>query len=178
MKKDLDKLLDDHPMICYLPKSEEEKTDLSKIAPENKRYVYVVMDSGASLHAADLENHFPGNVLELTDGSRRGESACTANGHKLYNLCKFEVHRSCNGVKVSLGFTNMKVDVPVCSVRTFVRTGNEVEFFEGGGVVRNSENDALLPFVEMGGVYFLQLKIKTPKNSHEPNKSFFVWQGH
>ena len=58
-------------------------------------------------------------------------------------------------MKVTLGFTDMKVDIPVAFVRTFVQSGNEVEFFEGGGLVRNRESGAELPFVEMGGVYFL-----------------------
>ena len=91
-------------------------------------------------------------------------------------------------MSVVLNFTNMKVDVPVASVRTFVRSGNDVEFFEGGGIVRNRENGATLPFIEMGGVYFLQLKIKPPKNSKwademnmdspEPvNKSLFARPG-
>ena len=67
-------------------------------------------------------------------------------------------------MKVQLGFSHMKVDVPVASVRTFVRNGNDVEFFEGGGRVRNRENGAELPFVEMGGVYFLKLRLRTKKN--------------
>ena len=85
----------------------------------------------------------------------------------MYNLGRFDVTGVCNGVKVVLGFTNMKVDVPVASVRTFVKNGNEVEFFEGGGVVRNKENGAQLPFIEMGGVYFLQLKVKLPETSSQ-----------
>ena len=75
------------------------------------------------------------------------------------------MHGSCNGVEVSLGFTHMKVDVPVVSVRALVRNGNDVQFFEGGGKVTNRENGAEIPFVEMGGVYFLKLKIKPPKSA-------------
>ena len=57
----------------------------------------------------------------------------------------------------------MKVHVLVASVRTYARNGNDVEFFQGGGKVRNRENGAELPFVEMGGVYFLKLR----QNSEE-----------
>ena len=72
------------------------------------------------------------------------------------------VNGSCNGVRVSLNFTNMKVDIPVASVRTLVKSGNEVEFFEGGGIVRNRDSGAELPIVEMSGVYFLKLKLRDP----------------
>ena len=135
-EKDLDSLLEEHPMICSLPKDDSKKVDPAKLAPKDKRYVYIMMDSGASLHAADMENHFPAHILHLTEESKRGDFACTANGDKLYNLGRFDVTGVCNGVKVVLGFTHMKVDVPAASVRTFVKNGNEVEFFEGGGVVR------------------------------------------
>ena len=74
------------------------------------------------------------------------------------------VYVICNGVKVTMGLTNMKVDVPVASVRTFVRNGNDVQFYDGGGRVTNRENGAVLPFVEMGGVYFLKLRIKQPNS--------------
>ena len=80
----------------------------------------------------------------------------------LFNLGSFKVHGVSDGVKVTLGFTNMKVDIPVASVRKFVKSGNDVEFFEGGGLVRNRESGAELPFVEMGGVYFLKLRIQQP----------------
>ena len=175
-------------MICSLPKDEKSKVNLSKLTPKDAQYVYIMMDSGASLHAGNLEKHFPGHLLTFTEESKRGDFACTANGDKLYNLGKFAVRGSCNGVSVVLNFTNMKVDVPVASVRTFVRSGNDVEFFEGGGIVRNRENGAKLPFLEMGRVYFLQLQIKPPKNSKwademnmdspEPvNKSLFARPG-
>ena len=161
-EKDLEKLLEDHPTICSLPKDDREKADLASLTPKDKRYVYIMMDSGASLHAADLEAHFPGHILEETDASRRRDYALTANGDKLFNRGSFKVKGVCNGVKVTLGFTNMKVDIPVASVRTFVKSGNDVEFYEGGGMVRNRESGAQLPFIEMGGVYFLKIRIKDP----------------
>ena len=116
---------------------------------------------------ADTENHFPDHMLYQPEEIGRGDFALTANGDKLFNLGGFSVTGVCNGVKVVLGFMNMKVDVPVASVRTFVKNGNEVEFFDGGGVVRNKENGAQLPFIEMGGVYFLQLRVKPPKTSSQ-----------
>ena len=41
------------------------------LKPKDKRFVYIMMDSGASLHAADLEKHFRGHELFQTEESRR-----------------------------------------------------------------------------------------------------------
>ena len=83
---DLDKLLSTHPTICALPSDEEKRVDLTQLAPRDKRYVYIMMDSGASLHAADLEKHFEGHELVVTEESIRGDVAYTANGDNIYNL--------------------------------------------------------------------------------------------
>ena len=170
-EKDLTRLLDSHPTICAQPEDEDEKVNLASLAPRDKRYVYILIDSGASLHAANLDVHFPGHELEETDESRRRDYARTANDDKLFNLGSFKVHGISNGVKVTLGFTNMKVDIPVASVRTFVKSGNDVEIFEGGGLVRNAESGAELPFVEMGGVYFLKLRIEQPHSEYANPKA-------
>lgn len=153
------------PTICALPEDDREKLDLASLARKDKRYVYIMMDSGACLHAAHLEEHVPGHVLAETDASRRGDYTLTANGGKLYHLGSFRVEGVSSGINVSLGFSSMKVDVPVASVRTVVKNGNEVDFFDGGGVVRSKETGAELPFIELGGDDFLKLKIKPPRPS-------------
>ena len=73
-----------------------------------------------------------------------------------------------------MGFTHMRVDVPVASVRAFVRSGNDVQLFDGGGRVTNRENGAKLPIVEMGGVYFLKFMIKSPKPLSPDKDMVFV----
>ena len=46
--RDLDSLLEEHPMICPLPKDDIKKIDLAKLAPKDRRYVCIMMDSGVS----------------------------------------------------------------------------------------------------------------------------------
>ncbi|MFB1039306.1 MAG: hypothetical protein QMC35_02490, partial [Polaribacter sp.] len=54
-ERDLDKLLETHPTIAALPQDRDERSDLPKLAPTDKRFVYIMMDSGTSLHAGSLK---------------------------------------------------------------------------------------------------------------------------
>ena len=89
---------------------------------------YITMDSGASMHAAWMQKHFPGPFVRRSVGQKNGEFAHTANGKRLYNEGEFEVSGECDGILMGLNFTNMQVDIPVASVRTFVASGNDVSF--------------------------------------------------
>ena len=125
------------------------------------------MDSGASLNAANLKKHVPwlANQLRPNDAQRRGAFANTANGEKLYYEGEFTVDGDCGGVPLSLNFTNMKVDVPIASVRKFVKSGNDVAFYEGGGCIVNRESKEKVKFVELGGVYFLKVRVKAEQST-------------
>ena len=167
---EFDRLLATHPTIASLPSDKTAKQELASLSPKGKRYVYVMMDSGASLHAAWLAKHFPGHTLFETEAQKRGEYAETANGQKLYNQGGFMVEGECDGVSVSIGFTNMKVNVPICSVGRFVKDGHNVSFFPGGGLIQHREAGTSMKFIELGGVYFLKIEM-TPKN--ETNEQGF-----
>jgi hypothetical protein len=166
-EKDLDKMLKTHPTIASLPKDESGRSELASMAPKSKRFVYVMMDSGASIHAGDFEElvkHFPGLILKVSKGQKTGEYALTADGTKIFNKGEFTLEGEINGVPLSIKFTNMKVKVPVASVRLFVRAGCSVSFYEGGGRITNDKNGATIDFIELGGVYFLKLRVDR-KNS-------------
>ena len=135
-EKDLDQLLASHPTLAALPSDAHARKEVAKLSPKSRKYVHVMMDSGASLNAANLKKHFPwiANQLRPADAQRRGVFANTANGEKLYFEGDFTVDRDCDGVPLNLNFTNMQVDVPIASVRRFVKSSNDVAFYEGGGV--------------------------------------------
>ena len=135
-----------------------------------------MMDSGASLHAGSLKKHFPGLLLRISEGQKRGDYALTANGGKLYNNGEFTVKGTCDGVNMSLNFTHMDVDLPVASVRQFVKSGYEVTFNEEGGKIRDPKSKAKVSFIAMGGVFFLKLKLP-PQNNEAKNKTPFGRQG-
>ena len=119
-------------------------------------------DSGASIHAAWMQRHVPGHFVRRAIGQNNGESAHTANGERLYNEGESEVSGECDGLLMGLTFTNIQVYIPVASVRRFVASGNDFSFYEGGGCIRNRKSGATAELLEMGGVYFLKLKLKQP----------------
>ena len=148
-EKDLDRLLQSHPTIAALPSDNKAKAELQNLAPKSKRYVYIMMDSGASINAARRDKHFPWAKLCASEGQKRGEFAQTANGQKLFNKGKFRVEGNVDGHTVSLGFVNMDVDIPVVSVRQFIGTGHDVHFLEGGGYVEHRDSGAQIRFMEL-----------------------------
>ena len=75
---DLDKMLKTHPTIASMPANKEFRSELSALAPVSKKYVYVMMDSGASIHAAWMQKHFPGHFVRRSNGQKKGEFAHTA----------------------------------------------------------------------------------------------------
>ena len=160
-EKDLDQLLARHPTLAALPSDAQARKELAKLSPKSRKYVYVMMDSGASLNAANLKKKIPwlANQLRPNDAQRRGAFANTANGEKLHYEGEFTVDGDCDGVPLSLNFTNMKVDVPIASVRKFVKSGNDVAFYEGGGCIVNRESKEKVKFDELGGVYFLKVRV-------------------
>ena len=67
-----------------------------------------MMDSGASINAGWAKKHFPGSVARTSASQLKGEFANTANGDRLYNEGEFDITGECDGVSMSIGFTNMK----------------------------------------------------------------------
>ena len=163
-EQELDLLLKTHPTIAALPTDPQARAELHQLAPKSKKYVYVMVDSGASINAGWAKKHFPGSVVRTSPGQLKGEFANTANGDRLYNEGEFDVTGECDGVSMSIGFTNMKVDTPIASIRKFCKSGNDVSFYEGGGCIVNRKTGAKARFMEMAGVYFLKLKLKQPTN--------------
>ena len=126
---------------------------------------YIMMDSGSSLHAGWPQKHFPGFNLRQSEGQKRGAFAQTATGDKLYDEGEFTFEGNCDGVPPTITFNNMKIDMPVASVRRFVAAGNDVFFVEGGGAIVNRQSGAKINFIEMGGVHDLKVRGKQPKAS-------------
>ena len=166
-EKGLDQLLASHPTLAALPSDAHARKELAKLSPKSRKYVYVMMDSGASRNVANLQKHFPwlANQLKPNNVQRRRAFAHTSNGEKLYYEGEFTVDGDCNGVPLSLNFTNMQVEVPIASVRKFVKSGNDVAFYEGGGCIVNRESKDKVKFVELGGVYFPKVRVKAEQSS-------------
>lgn len=86
---DLDKMLKSEPTVASTPASNKFRNELSALAPVSEKYVYIMMDSGASIHAAWIQKHVPGPFVRRSVGQKNGEFAHTANGERLYNEDRF-----------------------------------------------------------------------------------------
>ena len=58
-----------------------------------------------------------------------------------------------SGIDVPIAFSNMKVDVPMLSVRRMVKLGNDVVFTESGGTIKNRVTGQTLKLIEADGTY-------------------------
>ena len=77
---------------------------------------------------------------------------------------------------LSLSFTNMDVDISVASIPPCCKAGRHVNLFDGEGMISNRSNGTQVRFIDVEGVYFLQLNIKAPKSSSVSTLGF-TWQG-
>ena len=68
-------------------------------------------------------------------------------------------------------FSNLKVDVPILSVRRMVKLGNDVIFTEIGGSITNKMSGQKLTFIEADGTYWIKLKIQPPDDVDMVNPS-------
>ena len=82
-EQELDLLLKTHPAIAALPTDPQARKELHQLAPKSKKYVFIMMDSGASINAGWAKKHFPGSVVRTSPGQLKGEFANTASGDRL-----------------------------------------------------------------------------------------------
>ena len=177
--KQLDALLQLKSRIAKLAAAPNEarmkkiKENLPDIPLEEDECLALV-DSGSTINAADIEAYFP-EYLKLIIASRAqdmGESATTAGGHQLRNEGRCRIEATVDGLDFPIPFQNMKVDVPILSVRKYVRNGLGFHFEENGGYMQCKANNKKFAFIEADGAYWIKLKIKLPDNSAPPNTGF------
>ena len=73
-------------------------------------------------------------------------------------------------------FSNLKVDVPILSVRRMVKLGNDVIFTETGGSITNRLTGQKLTFIEADCTYCIKLKVQPPDDIEmkDPGTSVFA----
>lgn len=128
--------------------------------------VWALVDSGSTLNAAWIKKHFPQWMRHTISSKQqlRGDIATTAGGHELKHHGRCKVETVICGLDMPITFSNIKVDVPILSVRRMVKLGNDVVFTESGGTITNRSTGAILTFVEAEGTYWIKLKVKSPDN--------------
>ena len=99
--------------------------------------VLMLVDSGATIHASWIEKLFPAykdKIVEST-AQRRGETATTAGGQALKCEGRCTLNLEAHGMNIAVNTNNMRVDIPILSVRRLVKDGYSVAFEEDGGYI-------------------------------------------
>ena len=174
--KQLDKFVSQHPMAGSNPSSVGSKKLLrslrklpQQISLENDDCLALV-DSGSSINAADATVHFPSyvNKVRQTGAQKRGEGATTAGGHHLRNEGKFVVDAVIDGQNFQVPFTNMKVKLPILSVRHMMTRGSQMLHTDTGGVIHNPMTDQAIKLIVHDGLWFAKMKVKGERNPPPP----------
>ena len=168
---DLDRVIAQNPYLKNLSKKRLNRV-LSSM-PEALRCganeVLCLVGSGSTMNAAWIEKQFPAyaKLIQSTAASRRGESAVTANGSKLYEKGGVSISGSVNSQPATIDFKDMEVEIPILSVRKMIKKRNQVHFDEGGGFIENKDTGTRVPFYEYAGAYYLKLCVHDPKPIHQ-----------
>ena len=62
-------------------------------------------------------------------------------------------------------FQNMRVDVPILSVRKYVKGGWSFSFEEKGGTMTNLATGKTFKFIEAEGAYWIKIKVQNPNDN-------------
>ena len=144
----------------------------------------ILLDSGSSIDAADVEEEFPEYADRIVQGhaKHRGASATTACGGVVENKGKVIVEAVLTDVKghdheFSIPFNHMKVQLPIMSLRNAVKRKNTAMIDEHGGYLQNRASGAQIPIYEHEGVYYLKIKVKRPSLPMPPPEPVFGRRG-
>ena len=70
----------------------------------------------------------------------------------------------------------MKVDVPILSVRKYMKNGYDFHFTEEGGYMKCRLNGKVFNFIEAEGAFWIKMKICDPP-SELPSSPVFILPG-
>ena len=137
---------------------ERQSSSLKSIERSSKR-VWAMVDSGSFVTIANCSKHFPGHRVRPSAGSKSGISYSNASGGDIPNRGEITVtHQLDNGTELDIPFQDGDVQVPIISVKDFVRKSSVVKFKHNGGTIR-LPSGSRMTFVEKFGVYFICLNV-------------------
>ena len=129
----------------------------------------ILLDSGSSMDAANIEEDFPLYVSSVTQGSEQNGvgGATSACGGVITNKGKVTVNASVtdkNGKAIDfpIPFNNMTVQLPILSLRNTMKRGHTARLNDKGGYLRSLETGTKIPVYVKEGVYYLKVKILKP----------------
>ena len=109
-----------------------------------------------------------------SEGSRRGQTftAAAKNGEPIKNegeqTIKFYTGPSLDAEKRKMVCQVAKVNKILASIAGFCDAGNEVVFWQTGGVIRNLKTKQETPFRRVGNIYVMDAYIPNPDFKEHP----------
>ena len=137
----------------------ERKASSLKAVEKASRRVWAMVDSGSFVTIANCSKHFPGHRVLPSHGSKTGVTYCNASGGDIPNRGETTVtHLLDNGSEIDIPFQDGDVQIPILSVKDFVRKDSVVRFKHNGGTIK-LPSGSRMTFVEKYGVYFICLNV-------------------
>ena len=171
----------DLSLIKPLPDDFKELVKLAKNHPSDTLLKpgeqWLMFDTGANVDAADIEEHFPeyaNYVVPLDDPNAHGGAEC-ASGNVVKCRGQVTVHGSIDGQPTSIPFRDMKIRMPIASLKKRVvgEDGYDVFITWGGAVMRHRRSKKVVKLYDRGGVYFAKFRPRLPSApKNDPDSPF------
>ena len=170
--------LDSQDLIHALPKDEKSLRRIARNKPRldhlRKGEIWVMADSGSTLHAIDVKKELPDYAhLVRPSQKHRGRSAETACGGKVEIDGELELSGLIGDDAHTITFNDMKVSMPICSLRKIVKAGNVLHIAEDGGHIYNRRTKQKIELHERCGVYFFKFQLFDPVDQTQKRASDF-----
>jgi hypothetical protein len=118
-----------------------------------------MIDSGSFVTIANCAKTFPGHTVRPSAGSRSGVTYSNASGGDIPNRGEIVItHQLDDFTELDIPFQDGDVQLPIISVKDFVRKNSVVKFKRNGGIIK-LPSGSVMRFVEKFGVYFICLSV-------------------
>ena len=159
---------------------------MAKLAKKTPRHghlkkgeIWVMADTGSTLHGIDVAKHVPGykRLVRKCHPKRRGKAAETACGGSVTIDGEIDLTGYIGDDVHTIPFNDMKVSMPIASMRKTIKAGNDLHITLEGGYIENRQSGRRILLHERCGVYFFKLQLLPPHLQEQENrKSGFARQ--
>ena len=155
-------------LIHALPKCRHALAKLALLCPVDAEVLqpgerWVMADTGSTLHGIDVAKECPEYKPHVRPTRGKKAGAETAGGGTISIDGDVDVTGIIDGEEYTIPFKDMKVSMPIASMRRTVKAGNDMFITEGGGAITNRKTKSQIRLHERLGVYFFKMKILPPK---------------
>jgi hypothetical protein len=151
-------------LMHALPKGKKALARLAKLCPTDagelaEGEIWVMADTGSTLNGINVAEHLPGLkhlVRPATPGTTGAECA---NGGTLDIDGELEVAGTIDGNLHVIPFKDMKVSLPIASMRHAIDKGSRLLIQKGGGTLTHLKTNTVIRLHERMGVYFFKMQV-------------------